>query len=445
MLVVAPFLFIACEKPNDELGFNQVIGSVAGLGVIEFDSVITYTQKIDSLLVATDETQVGYTGNKLVGSIIDGHFGRTEASFVSQMLLSDIDPDFGTNPNVDSVSLYLRYTGAYGDTSKIINLEVLELAGDIRPNGVVLDADSNIADSAYYSNYQPILGPSPVVLGSKSFIPRPNTNVRIENILSPPALKIPLDTNYFQQRFADVGNGNNVNFASNQAFVDYFKGIYVRATTNDGAILYFDLGLINSRLIIYFHNDEDPDAQSVTLNFSQVSDVRPVSFSIFNNDYSMASFDLSNQNTTIGENVTYVQAMGGVTTVLEIPDLQGLADSSILINQAYIEIRKERGTGLALAPPPRLEIREFTSRGPNTALRDFTTGTGGGTFVAEEVRDGYYRFNITKYVFEVVNTGQSKKLAVVPVSKSTVADRVILQGGYGTESPVRLKIYYTKP
>ncbi len=452
IFIVAPFLFIACEKPNEELGFNQVIGSVAGLGVIEFDSLITYTQGIDSLLVATDETQSafgGYSGNKLVGSITDGYFGRTEASFVSQLILTDIDPDFGTNPNVDSVYLYLRYAGSYGDTSKIMNLEVFELAGDIRPNGVVLDADSNEVDSAYYSNFQPILGATPVLLGSKSFVPRPKTNVRIENAFTGPTLKLALDTNYFQQKFADVGDGNNTDLASNAAFIKYFKGIYVRATTEKGSILYFNLGSTNSRLKVYFHNDEDPEVQSVTMNFSQSSDVQPVGFNMFNNDYSgikyPVDFNLNNMNTSIGEKVTYVQAMGGVTTVIDIPNLQWLADSSILINQAYLEIRKERGTGLGLAPPPGLEIREFTSRGPGSTIRDFATATGGGTFVAEEIRDGYYRFNITKYVFEVVNTGVPKKLAVVPVAKSTAANRVILQGGYGTESPVRLKVYYTKP
>lgn len=445
---MASFLFIACEKPNNELGFEQVIGSVAGLGVIEFDSVIAYTQGIDSLLVATDETQSsfgGYIGNRLVGSIEDGFFGRTQASFVSQLILSDIDPDFGTNPVVDSVYLYMGYTGAYGDTSKPFTMDVFELAGDIRPNGVVLDSDSNEVDSAYYSNYKPILASPPFKLGSKTFIPKPKTNVRIENAITGPTLKVALDINYFQQRFADVGNGSNNDFASNSAFVKYFKGIYVATSTSDGSILYFDLASLNSRLKIYFHNDEDPEWQSVTMNFSQTSDVQPIGFNMFNNDYSGARFDLSNMNTSTGETQTYVQAMGGVATVIEIPLLEGIADSSILINHAYLEIRKARGTGFSLAPPTKLEIREYTSRGPTNLLRDFSTATGEGSFVAEEIRDGYYRFNITKYIFEVANTGVTKKLAVVPVSKSTVANRVILQGSKGAESPVRLKIYYTKP
>lgn len=452
IVIMAPFLFIACEKPNEGLGFNQVIGSYADLDVLAFDSIISYTQGIDSLLVATDETQSsfgGYTGSRLVGSITDGHFGRTEASFVSEMILEDIDPNFGTNPVVDSVYLFLRYNGSYGDTSVPMNLEVYNLAEVIRPNGVVLDVDSNVVDSAYYSNYQPVEGE--VIGGIQNFIPRPGVNVRIENALTGPTLKIPMDLNYFQQNFADVGNGSFAPFTTNSEFRKYFKGIHVKTTNTDGAILYFNLNTSNSRIKIYFHSDEDSTAQSVEMNFSQASSIQPVSFSIFNNDYSgtyPVSFDLNNINTTTGEPVTYVQAMGGVATVLEIPGLEDLRDSSILINQAILEIRKEMGTGLALAPPPSLEIREFTGRGPGASIRDFAAGNqgrGDGAFRSEEIKDGYYRFNITRYIFDVVNTGETKKLAVVPVSKSVAANRVILQGGYGAHAPVRLKIYYTKP
>lgn len=451
IFLMAPFLFIACEKPNNELGFNQVIGSVAGLDVIEYDSIITYTQGIDSLLVATDETQVsfgGYTGSRLVGSITDGHFGKTKASFITEVLLSDIDPDFRTNPIVDSVVLYLRYSGAYGDTSIPMNLEVYELEGAVRPNGVVLDSDSNEVDSAYYSNYEPILASSPNLLGSKTFVPRPGVNIRVENVLRGPTLKMNLDVNFFQTNFADVGDGNNIDLASNSAFIQYFRGLYVTTTTLNGAILYFDLNTSNSEIKIYFHNDEDPAAQSVTLDFTQEGDIQPIGFNIFDNDYSgtyPVDFNLSTINTDKGESVTYVQAMSGLTTVVEIPGLEDLANEDILINNAYLEVRKQRGTGLSLAPPPTLEIREFSSRGPASTIKDFATGTGGGGFVAEEIRDGYYRFNITKYVFEVVNSGQTQKLAIVPVSKSVVADRVILQGGFGVNDPVRLKVYYTKP
>ncbi len=449
---MAPFLFIGCEKPNDELGFNQVIGSVADLDVLSFDSIITYSQGIDSLLVATDETQAsfgGYSGNRLVGSIVDGHFGRTEASFVSEVLLEDIDADFGTNPVIDSVFLFMRYTGSYGDTSIPMTLEVYELDKTIRPNGVALDSDSNIVDSAYYSNYKPVAG---ALIGSRqNFIPRPRTTVRIENSLTGPTLKVPMDTAFFQRKFADVGDGSFVSFSDNEEFKKYFKGLYVKTTNTDGAILYFNLNTLNSRVVMYFHNDEDADAQTVELNFSQSGSDLPVSFSIFNNDYSGAypvDFDLKNMNTTKGEPLTYVQAMGGVTTVLEIPGLLDLGDSAILINRAVLEIRKETGTGLGLAPPSSLELREFTGSGPGATIKDFgagSLGSGDGVFRSEELREGYYSFNITRYVFDVVNSGQTKKLAVVPVSKSVAANRVILQGGYGTDSPVQLKIYYTKP
>ncbi len=447
---MAPFIFVACEKPTGALGYSQVIKSAADVEVMVFDSIINYTQALDSLLVGAYETQAslgGYTGNKLVGSMTDGHFGRNQASFVSQMSLSDIDADFGSNAIIDSVSLYLSYTGSYGDTAQQISLEVYELGAALRPNGVIKDADGVIADSAFYSNYVAVSGE---LLGTSQFIPRPNTPIRVENVHTDPALKIALDTAYFQRNFANVGDGNFPSFSTNEEFRKYFNGIQVKATNVSGAILYFNLNSVNTKLVMYFHNDEDSTAQSVTLNCRQTSSDLPIGFNIFENDYSggySVDFDINNIDVINGEALTYIQAMGGLVSVFEIPNIKYLADSAILINKAELVLAKERGTGLGSAPPPVMEIREYTDAGPTSLIADFTPGkrlSGNGSFRGSEVRDGEYVFNITRYIFQIVNGDVPQKLAIVPVAKSTAANRVILQGGAGN-SPISLKIYYTKP
>ncbi|MDZ7845291.1 MAG: DUF4270 family protein [Owenweeksia sp.] len=120
ILLMAPFVLLACEKPNEELGIGQVTGGLAGLGDTTLE-VLSYTQKLDSTLVALsyeDQKLVGgYFGNRMVGALVDGHFGRSESAVVAQMRLDGVNVDFGTNPVIDSVSLFMRYNGAYGDTS----------------------------------------------------------------------------------------------------------------------------------------------------------------------------------------------------------------------------------------------------------------------------------------------------------------------------------------
>ena len=447
---MAPFIFIACEKSNDQLGFQQVIGSVNSVNTASYDSIIAYTQNVDSVLVAlipeNQKALGGYTGNRLVGVQTDGSFGKSEASFVSQMILQDVSPDFGANPVVDSVFLFLKYNGAYGDTSIPMDLEVNEIINSFHPNGEIRNTAGEVIDSAYYSNYKPVIGDK---LGElNGFLPRPHTPVMIEGNQTVATLKIPLDINYFQQRFANVGNGAFNSFSSNGEFMKYFKGIQVKATNADGAILYFDLSAVNSRLLMYFHNDEKN--ADVELNFSQKNTPLPISFNIFDQDYSNypTGFDLDQMDTIKGETVTYTEAMGGVATVIEIPGIDTLVNSDLLINQAILEIYKARGSGTGLEPPSRLEIREFTKSGPGNTIKDFNlsyVSKADGVYRSEELRNGYYQFNITRYLFDVVNGNKLKKLAIVPLTKTTAANRVILQGGKGAEHPVRLKIYYTKP
>ncbi len=438
ILAMAPFIFIACEKPNEQLGLNQVIGEQAGLADTSLN-VISYTENVDSIPVALSyNSQLvlgGYGGNRMAGAYVDPYFGRAEAAFVSQMIPGTVNFDFGDNPVVDSVRLYMRYSGSYGDTSVPMTFEVYELE------------EALSRDSIYYSSFEPVLGEK---LGEKSSVtPEPNTIVFIEGVKTTPTLTISLETAYFQQNFAAKADGSFPAFSTDEAFIEYFKGIVVKASATDGSIVYFDLGSANSGLKIYYSNDVE-DSLSFSLRFTQQQTPLPIHFNIFEQDYQSypTGFDLTIIDSINGESTTYVQAMGGVFTVLEIEGLADLQKNGLLVNRAVLEIPKQSGTGSALAPPPRLEIREFTSEGPGSAIRDFaifTNSTGDGVYRSEEFRQGFYRFDISRYVFDVLNGGENKKLAVWPTTRSTAANRVILKGGNNTDKPVQLKIYYSKP
>lgn len=439
ILLMAPFVLLACEKPNNEIGLGQVIGNQVELADTSLD-VITYTVSIDSTLVAlpyeSQELIGGYVGNRLVGSLVDPNFGRTSAALTAEMLLTTVNIDFGDNPVVDSVGLYLRYNGSYGDTSSPMSFDVHQLQ------------ESLSRDTTYYSSYRASLGQ--LISLPNSIVPRPNTNIKIGGILTTPTLSIPLDPAFFQQNFADVGNGSFTGFSTQNEFLDYFKGIHVSTTTESGAILYFELGSSNSVVRIYYHNDEQ-DSLSVSLNFSQGGDVLPMHFSEFSHDYTSypTGFDLASTDSVNGEESVFVQSMGGVVTIMEIPGLANLVNQGILINQASMEIRKNPGSGAASPPPTRLEVRTIADEGgPGSLIRDFqfiSGNEGDGFFRSEPLKQGVYQFKLTRYIFEVANGGTSEKLMLLPAVKSTGANRVVLTGGKAPDSQIKLKIYYSKP
>lgn len=451
ILAMASFLFIGCEKPNDELGFNQVIDGVPGAGVVVYDSIIAYTQDLDSILVGLSqegqEALGGYSGNKLVGSMTNGHFGRSEASMVAEMALTETNLEFGDNPFIDEAFLYLQYSGLYGDSLKPMSFEVYELAEKLLPNGVFLDNEGVVVDSAFYSDFEPVLGDK---IGELTNVqPRPSSAVSVNGEELAAGLKIPLDTNFIKSRFFEAPSEV---YNSNQSFKNHFKGIYVKTTTVDGSVLYLTLSGDASGLYVYFHESGDTAySKEVGFNFLQSNDPQPINFNMFNQDYSggyPVSFNLQNIDKVQGEGIVYIQSMGGVYTVFSIPGLDTLTDKGYMINQAILEVYKAQGTGTGLTPHSRLEIRKFDKDTLGGTIKDFTTGstlTGGGSFVSEPYRAGTYTFDITRYVFEVANGEESGMLAIAPYLKSTVANGSVLSGGAGSQRPMNLKIYLTKP
>lgn len=438
IVLMAPFVLLACEKPNNEIGLGQVIGNQATLADTSLD-VLTYTTSVDSTLVALPyESQKligGYQGNRLVGSFVDPHFGRSAAALTAQMLLTTVNIDFGTNPVVDSAGLFLRYTDAFGDTANSMNFEVHQLQNVLS------------RDTTFYSSYRAQSGQ--LISLPNSIVPRPNSNISIGGILTTPTIAIPLDPSFFQQNFADVADGSFVGFSSQEEFIKYFKGIHVTTNTERGAILYFDLNSSNSVIRIYYHSDEE-DSLQVSLNFSQAGDVLPMHFSEFSHDYDSypTGFDLDNVDSVSGEEMVYLQSMGGVVTILDVPGLADLTNQGILINQANLEMIKQPGTGVGTQPPSRLELRTISNLGgPGSLIKDFqlNLAEGDGVYRSEPFKQGRYRFQLTRYVFEVANGGSSQKLMLLPAVKSTGANRVVLGGGTIPNSDLKMKIYYTKP
>ncbi|HAD96361.1 MAG TPA: hypothetical protein DCG19_03085 [Cryomorphaceae bacterium] len=394
IILMAPFLFIACEKDNGEIGLDQVIGGLPDNLIDTSLSVLSFTQSVDSVLVAVNydsQRQIGgYTGSRLAGARIDADFGRAEAGFVSQMILNQVNPDFGSNPVVDSVKLYLNFSGSYGDTTRSMSLEVYELAQDLD------------RDTSYYSSFKPVDG---LKIGEKlNFMPRPNSAITVDDTVEiTPTLVLDMDKAYFQQKFADVGNGAFPSLATNEDFVQYFKGIHVKAASEDGSILYFNLNSVNSKLLIYYSNDSGDDR--IALNFAQDRSTVPMSFSIFSQNYSSypTVFNLASQDSVNGEMTTYVQSMGGVATVLKFPDFEDLnSQDDIVINRAFIEIPIQRGVSSGPAPSGNLQLRKMTSDGPGSLIDDFIFGQAGGDgkLRVGELRSNKYVFEVTQHLFD---------------------------------------------
>lgn len=436
VLFIAPFLLFACESDNGNIGEGTIIGLPVDAEKIELP-IVSFSQKVDSVIVALQYSSQaslgGYIGTRIVGTMQYDFLGSAEASMVTQVIPTQLNMDFGTNPIVDSVRMYLRFNGQYGDTTKAMDLEVLEIT------------ESLSRDSSYFSSFEPVTGNKVGEL--LNYSPRPKSRVTVGTSEISPSVVIPMDNNYFQTSIADIADGTNADLADFDSFIEYMKGFQIKAVQGDGSMLYFTLSNATSRIVISYHNDAD--TTEAILNFAQDKTSLPISFSVFSQDYSNAVSAINTPDSANpGESTTYVQAMGGVATVFNIPNILDTLDEGSIINRAFIEVPVQRGIMSGLPPAGAMEIRFMTSEGPSNTIRDFifdTRQSGDGTLRLGEFRDNKYIFEITEHIFEVINIDENPNLVIVPVSKGTTATRTILKGGNDPVDPIKLIVYYTKP
>lgn len=434
LIIVAPLFFLSCEKATDDLGFEQIIG-----GVVEADSLhlnlVTWTAPVDSILVALEyNSQLalgGYNPVRLLGRTESSLFGVEKAHLMSQIIPNELDLDFGENPKVDSVYFYLRITSAYGDTSSSMNLVVNVLEDDFSQ------------DSTYFSNYSPALGAE--IGRLDNYMPAPESTTRFEGDLGPALIRIPMDTAYFQKKFADIANGSADEFSSFSNFIEYFKGIQISAETGK-CILYTNLASNFGGIRVHYHNSTD--TSFAELNLDQDKSLKPINFSTFEQDYSGSPLEIMAQDSVNGEPQTYVQAMGGVCTALKFDPskINALLDQGLVINRAEVEIYTMPVNGEPVAPGSAMELRLLDGRAIGNRISDFSTdGGGGGGLERGLLRNNKYVIDIRRHLFEVLNSGENPTLALIPRTRTTAANRTVLRGGEELMERAKVIVYYTKP
>lgn len=427
--------FVSCkEKDSTDLNILPDSDKLE----VSYSSFNTLSSSIET----EDSTRTDEPGITLLGSYIDPVFGKCEAGFISQFVLSNVNPDFYQDtlpgPVIDSIVLSLVYYNSYGDVSKlngIQKVEVFELS-----KGINLDctyySNLKIADYFYEST----------LLGSKSFLPNLTAPVKVDSVNEVPQVRIKLDTAFFGKKLMGLPPFDLTNFGNNDLFKNYFKGLYVRANngfqnTNQGGIMYFDLLHENSKITTYFHNGSLKRSFSYVVSNSECARVN-----LFKHNYSSAPL-ISSQlnNPALGQNQIYVQAMAGLRCKIEIPFLTQLVDSApVSINKAEVVFHVDEPFIGKYVPVERLFLILIDSTGKKVFLPDQSESANfSGSYYGGYYDSGSktYRFNIAKYVQQIATKLRTNSvLYLVPGLSYQTANRVVLKGGNNIE----FNLTYTK-
>lgn len=429
IFTISLFVLEGCKKNENTIGSGFLERERFGSGIYRSTKVIAYTSEKESIITSSSYSN-------LLGVYKDPIFGSIKSSFGIQITLSEVEPDFGTDPIIDSVILIMPYLGRadtdstktystdsiYGNKDTAINIKISQLNKLLNP------------DSTYYSNIElPIIADGEIYPNTTfqfssdsialSYIDTTSTGADTTIVYKiPPSLRLKLENKYFQDNILDTDPGNlvsNANFISS-----HINGLVFETDSEDGAIYTFDM-FNNTSLFIYYKNSDTDDEgeplspQSYELDFNNsFASVNKYDFNRSTAEPSLIAQLDPNYDTTQGSDVLYLQGMAGLESKIKLftdqLQLDTLREEKWLINRAELVYRVSDENGDVVSPPFRLFMANSDSLKVATSdyrmsdyilEPDYFDGylNSDITMLSDGTEKRYYKFRITNFVSAVLD------------------------------------------
>lgn len=412
-LVVAGI--ISCEN-SDQLGLEIAPPGERFAYHIDSSSIVSMeTLRQDSL---TSERRSAV----LLGATADNIFGSHQAGILTQFRLSSNDVDFGTDIQLDSVIVLLKYHGSYGDTTGLQEIKVFEMTDNLELDSTYY---SNLSLDTYYDPGAPV--------AEMSYYPTPGSDsltIRLDDAIGYKILEA--DTTHLKD---------------NDAFLEYFKGLYIKPepVTSGGSMSYFNLAGEDSRMIIYYGNSEEDSLTYEVLINSSSSWVN-----VFDHNYEGSEAGVVINDSIYTHETVFLQAMSGLRAGMKIEFSDSLilmAEKGIAINKAELVFPVATNYVTDFRPKPgELAVFGANEDGTNAFIDDIFLGESyyDGGYHSE---DQAYVFNIARHVQNLLNPDSDKRLEntglyLVINDARVSANGLVLKNG-DSLTGVRLNITYT--
>ena len=352
---------VACDQD-----FTSIESDVIGLKNFNTGSypipITSYNKKLDSL-------KINNLNANLLGVFNDPIYGQTTAIIITQVTPSIFNPNFGTNPIIDSVVLTIPYfnkiisTDADGNSvysisdslfgDSPIKLSIYQnnyFLRDFDPN-----EDLNVIQN-YYSNASGIINNTDnfavtangiinfdsqkgaLIYENNSLVPSSNAIV-LKTIAADgtetterkvPALRDTLNPAFWKSLIID--KQDNPVLSNSNNFYNYFRGLYFKAeaVNNDGNMILLDIVGSGSNITIYYSSDSSVEGAD-KLNGSYVLNFSGNKLNTFINNYNLVS--LENGDKTNGDEKLYLKGSEGSMAVVDIfsgnVDCDGIEETAI--------------------------------------------------------------------------------------------------------------------
>lgn len=426
---------LSCDSDSDNFGVHLVDDGVEGV-------VNTYDLKVYNVDNKDATRADSYVLQKaMLGAFSEDKFGMQKSAYITQIRLYSYAPKFGTNPVVDSVVLEIK--PEYANSAPKVSTSEVEYGGEkakktltihdvlkYGKEGATLTIKVNEVEEGIGKVGDEILSNKVVrvgrELGSKSFSGKV-TSVNIARtsdskvLLSRDAnIRVDLDKNTFQEKILNKSNGAEL--ATESAFIEYFKGLKIDISEEDGYLM--TILPNNIELKMYYTSGEANDRKSEVYSFnlgannakfSQISYKR-------NNDYSSI---LNKSNKIDGDPLIYVQGMGGSGMGVKmsgsyIDQLRKLyQEKGTAILSAKIRLNIDISWKNTYAKPTEFLVKEIGSTDFITDLKTMFYNANYRlvkTYTIDNVPT-HYDIDITKTIKDIVEQNKEPKDLVINVGE----------------------------
>ena len=478
LLLVSILFFVACDKDYN------VIGD-ALIGENHFDlskytaSVLAYNEKITP--IQSDNLPVNALG------IYDNPaFGKTTASFATQLIMASVNPTIGANPVIESVYIDVPYFSTllstdvdgnhvyeldsiYGASKAKIKLGVFESGLFMRDKD---PASGFQAAQKYFTNQNTdfdnlkvgtrLNDDADTAQNDALFFDSAEHKVsvtddvgKVTTTRTVPSLRLKLNSAFFNSKIIHAPSGK---LTTNDIFKEYFKGIYFKVEqsgTDPGSLAMINFA--KGTITIKYKEDLSTTGsaatrvdKSIVLNLSG----NTVSLLEKSNPNSVYETAVNSPDRVLGDDKLYLKGGEGSLAVIKLfgPDLygedgttgspNGVADeldsirkSGWLINEANLVFNIDNGTMANSYEPDRIYLYDFTNSRPvidyyvdgSSAVRPKMSKlifNGNITRDATSKRGLTYKFRITNYVRSLVKHADSTniKLGLVVTEEIAIPD-----------------------
>ena len=464
--ILFSFLVIGfgCTKINEST-------TLGGDLIPPVDNINTFEAFLDAntkTVLYNDSTKLAFEEQAALGYFNDPEFGETNADIYFNISRSTAKNDpfpvktFEDSLYIDSVVLSLSYAGAYGDSNSSQTVRVFEIA-----------QNSTFSDTASYRFDHPEFAVTGAELGSKTYTIK-NLKDSVRHVFAlkdttkiANVLRIPLD-NSFGYRLAsyDTLNTFNGGYRNDSIFKTLFKGFAIKADVNGNGLAYFNLADgSKTKLTIYSHKQVNGVKDTTITEF----------FHLTNGQANIIKRQPASGYQTYlangGDDKIYIQSTPGSYGAIKIPALDTFKNN--LIHRAELIVSKlPSSLENIFTTPSRLYLDRKRVNNDSAFFfnKDVFDASGNlnALFGGALGSDNKYRFNITRYVQDVITgrekndslrlfaplriiykipNGSSSFTVPIPGISQVANGRVVVAGGNYLADPtlsLRLRIIYSK-